>query len=99
MRQQAMPLPSTVPLCQSGHRPQMVTTHGAPHRYRLGGPAPTTFHIECCRCGKATAPSTSRALTESRWTEPTGQHRIPLSHLSRAREQLFAQLARTAHPA
>ncbi|BBJ96692.1 hypothetical protein LLE56_06360 [Xanthomonas campestris] len=67
------------------HQSQLVTTHGAPHRYRISGPAPTTFHIERCRCGKATAPSTSRAVTEGRWTEPTGQHRIPLSHLSRAR--------------
>ncbi|AZR24403.1 hypothetical protein NX81_021465 [Xanthomonas vasicola] len=99
MRQEATPLPPTVPTCQPGHRPQLVTTHGAPHRYRIGGPAPTTFHIECCRCGQATAPSPSRALTESRWTEPTGQHRIPLSHLSRAREQLFAVLALAAHAA
>lgn len=99
MRQEATPLPPSVPECQPGHRPQLVTTHGAPHCYRIGGPAPTTFHIECCRCGKATAPSTSRALTEGRWTEPTGQHRIPLSHLSRAREQLFAHLANAAHAA
>ncbi|WP_244860178.1 hypothetical protein [Xanthomonas arboricola] len=83
----------------AGHRPQLVTTHGAPHRYRIGGPAPTTLHIECCRCGKAIVPSTSRALSESRWTEPAGQHRIPLSHLSRAREQLFAQVAHAAHAA
>ncbi|MCC8671406.1 hypothetical protein LN461_18905 [Xanthomonas arboricola] len=92
-------MPPSVPDCQPGHRPQLVTTHGAPHRYRIGGPAPTTFHIECCRCGKATAPSTSRALTEGRGTEPIGHHRIPLSHLSRAREQLFAHLATAAHAA
>ncbi|RFF37020.1 hypothetical protein DZD52_18955 [Xanthomonas nasturtii] len=45
MRQEAMPLPPSIPECQPGHRPQLVTTDGAPHRYRIGGPAPTTVHI------------------------------------------------------
>lgn len=96
MRQIATPLHPSIPLCAPDHRPQWVETHGAPHRTRVGTPVPVTYHIECCRCGIATRPHTSRALTEARWTDPNGTQRIPLSLLNRAREELAAQITHAA---
>lgn len=91
MYQVAQPLPASIPGCATpGHHPHLVSTRGAPHRARLGAPVQTTWHIECCRCQVATVPHPSRAIAESRWTDPSGAHRIPLCHLSRAREQLDA---------
>ena len=90
MRQFAQPLPATVPGCKPGHHPHLVLTVGAPHRSRLGAPVPPMWHIECCICQVATVPTESRALAESRWADPFGTHRIPLSHLPRVREQLAA---------
>ncbi|UYK82281.1 hypothetical protein NG829_08325 [Xanthomonas sacchari] len=93
MRQIGQALPPSVPGCKPGHHPQIVETHGAPLRQRIGTPLPLLYHIECCRCGIATVPSPSRAIAEGRWVDPNGQHRIPLSHISRAREQAAAALA------
>lgn len=95
MRQISHPLPASIPVCKAGHHPQLVETHGAPQRLRVGGPVPITWHIECCQCGVATVPSTSRARTESRWRDAAGTHRIPLSRLGHAREQALA----APHPA
>ncbi len=96
MRQMSAPLPASVPLCAPGHHPQLVETHGAPVRAAIGTPVPVMYHIECHRCGTATVPCTSRALTEGRWTDPHGLHRIPLSHLSRARAQATSAFATAA---
>lgn len=90
MRQEAIPLPASIPACVEGHHPHLVTTHGAPLRAHVGGPVPVMFHIECCRCQVATVPHPSRAIAESRWTDPSGAQRIPMSHLTRAREQIAA---------
>lgn len=83
MIQYSRPLPAGMPLCAPGHRPQLVQTRGAPTGHRVGTACPPTWHIECHACGRATAPSPSRAITEGRWSEPTA--RIPLSELVRAR--------------
>lgn len=95
--QTALPLPTSVPLCGAGHRPQIVTTHGAPAGHRLGAPCPALFHIECHACGMATVPSPERAIAELRWTrEDTDGYRIPISHLQRYRAQVLANLVREA---
>lgn len=99
MRQSAQPLPAAIPGCQPGHHPQWVETHGAPQRARIGTPVPTTFHIECCRCGIATRPTASRALVESRWTDPFRMHLIPLSQLTQAREQAVSAFVPSARAA
>lgn len=99
MRQTATPLPASVPGCEPGHHPQLVTTHGAPVRHALGGPMPPLHHVECCRCQVATRPHPSRAIAESRWTDPSGHHRIPLSQITRAREEALAALADEARAA
>lgn len=91
MYQVAEPLPASIPGCAvPGHHPHLVRTHGAPASHRLGGAVPVTWHIECCRCQVATVPHPSRAIAESRWTDPAGTHRIPLSQLRRAREEFAA---------
>jgi len=91
MFQVAEPLPSSIPGCtEPGHRPHLVCTRGAPVGHRVGRRVPDTWHIECCRCQVATVPHPSRAIAESRWTDPTGAYRIPLSQLRRAREQFAA---------
>lgn len=99
MRQTAVPLPASVPGCQPGHHPHLVTTHGAPVRHALGGPMPPLHHVECCRCQVATRPHPSRAIAESRWVDPVGLHRIPLSQITRAREEALAALNAQAHAA
>jgi hypothetical protein len=91
MYQLAQPLPPSIPSCaEAGHHPHLVRTQGAPLRHHLGAPVVPTWHIECCRCQVATVPHPSRAIAESRWTDPAGTHRIPLSQLRRAREQFAA---------
>ncbi|MBD9368825.1 hypothetical protein [Xanthomonas sp. XNM01] len=93
MRQIATALPASVPGCgHDGHRPHLVATHGSPAGARVGVHMPTSWHIECCRCQCATVPTLSRAMAESRWTDPARTHHIPLSHLPRARERLAAAL-------
>ena len=84
--QTSRPVPASVPVCQPGHRPQIVTTTGAPNGHRLGAPCPALVHIECHRCGKATVPHESLAIAELRWTrDDLAEMRIPISHLGRAR--------------
>jgi hypothetical protein len=99
VRQTSTPLPASIPTCAPGHRPQWVETHGAPLRVGIGTPVPTTYHIECHRCGLATRPSDSRAITESRWTDPARAHFVPLSNLSQARAQAVSAIATAAHAA
>jgi len=99
VRQTATPLAASVPSCQPGHHPQLVITHGAPVRHALGGPMPPLHHVECCRCQIATRPHPSRAIAESRWIDPSGRQRIPLSQITRAREEALASLAAAAHAA
>lgn len=99
MRQVATPLPASIPTCVPGHHPQWVETHGAPHRARIGTPVPTTFHIECHRCGIATRPTASRALVEGRWTDPARTHLIPLSQLNQAREHAVSAITTAAFAA
>ena len=99
MRQTATPLPASIPGCQPDHHPHLVTAHGAPLGHALGAPTPPLYHVECCRCQLATKPHPSRAIAESRWTEPSGRQRIPLSQISRAREEALAELACAAHAA
>lgn len=93
----ATPLPASVPLCQPGHRPQLVEHRGAPLGHAHGAPCPPLLHIECHRCGLATVPSESRAIAELRWTDPTlaGQL-IPLSRLSQARHRVLSAIPRAA---
>ncbi len=96
MYQVAEALPASIPGCaEPGHHPHLVRTQGAPPRHHIGGPVLPTWHIECCRCLVATVPHPSRAIAESRWTDPAGTHRTPLSQLRRAREQ-FASAALAA---
>ncbi|KAF1697966.1 hypothetical protein CSC62_07410 [Pseudoxanthomonas jiangsuensis] len=91
MRQEAIPLPPDVPTCVADHHPHLVRTYGTPRGANVGAPTPLVmFHIECCRCQVATVPHPSLAITEARWTDPAGTYRIPLSHLTRAREQFAA---------
>lgn len=91
--QSAIPLPSSVPLCADGHKPQFVTTQGAPTGHLLGAPCPPLFHIECHACQLATVPTPNRALAELRWTrEDTAVLRIPISHLKRYRAEVLADL-------
>lgn len=94
MIQHSKPLPADIPVCVAGHRPQLVQTFGAPHGHRVGTPCPPHWHIECCRCGVATVPSPSRALTESRWRDPVA--RIALADLPRVRERIAAAVAAAA---
>ena len=95
MRQTAHPLSASVPLCGAGHRPQIVTTTGAPTGHRLGAPCPALLHIECHACGVATVPSPDRAMAELRWTrDDTAAYRIPISHLGRHRALVLDQLIR-----
>lgn len=97
MMQTGSPLPPSVPSCGHGHRATLVQTWGAPAGHRIGTPAPHMFHIECHRCGLATVPTPSRALAESRWTDPTQAHnRVPISQLPRARQQACAALSNAA---
>jgi len=91
--QTARPVPHSVPLCQPGHRPQIVTTTGAPCGHRLGAPCPPLIHIECHRCGIATVPALNLAIAELRWTrDDLAQQRIPISHLARARGVVLNQM-------
>lgn len=41
------------------HRPQIVTTTGAPTGHQLGAPVPALVHFECHLCRKATCPALS----------------------------------------
>ncbi len=92
--QTASHLPESVPLCGNGHKPQFVTTQGAPTGHQLGSPCPPLFHIECHACGLATIPTPNRALVELRWTrEDTAALRIPISHLQRYRAAVLGELA------
>ena len=92
MIQVSTPLSACVPLCGTGHRPQLVRTRGAPLvGHRIGTPCPDAWHIECHGCRTATAPSPSRAITESRWRDPA--QRIPLSQLRLARERAAVAIA------
>lgn len=97
MQQSSRPCPADIPLCCHGHRPQIVTTLGAPTGHRLGHPCPPLVHIECHMCQKATVPSTSLAIAELRWTDPSmSQLLIPISHLTRARADVLAHLTTKA---
>lgn len=97
MRQIASLLPPSVPACKPGHRASLVETHGTPVGHALGQPCPPMFHIECHQCHLATVPTPHRALAESRWTDATQAHnRIPLSLITRARQQACAQLTHAA---
>jgi len=92
MIQHSQPLPAGVPLCLTGHRPQLVRTCGAPvGGHRVGTPCPDTWHMECHACGIATVPSTSRAVAEVRWRWP--HTHIPLSQLRLARERAAVAIA------
>lgn len=91
--QTARPTPSSIPLCKPGHRPQIVTTLGAPTGHQLGAPCPALIHFECHLCQKATVPSPSLAIAELRWTDPgLAAQLIPISHLARARGDVLARL-------
>jgi len=95
--QVARPCPADVPLCKPGHRPQIVTTTGAPSGHQLGAPCPPLIHIECHQCQLATVPSPSLAIAELRWTDPTkAELLISISHLARARADVLARLATVA---
>ena len=88
MFQVSHPIPTGVPVCRPGHRPQLVETRGAPDGHRVGTPCPPQWHIECFQCSCASVPSPSRAITELRWSTP--EDRIPLSQLRQARERAAA---------
>lgn len=91
--QTARPAPNDIPLCRPGHRPQIITTTGAPMGHQLGTPCPPLVHFECHQCQLATVPSTSLALAELRWTDPSLRgHLISISHLARARSDVLARL-------
>jgi len=95
--QTARPAPNDIPLCMPRHRPQIVTTTGAPLGHQLGQPCPPLVHFECHQCQKATVPSPSLAIAELRWTDPTmAQLLIPISHLTRARADVLAGLSTQA---
>lgn len=95
--QTSIPLPESVPSCGAGHRPQLVTTTGAPAGHQLGAPCPALFHIECHACGVATVPTPERGLVELRWTrDDTATWRIPISHLGRYRALVLDELVRAA---
>ena len=91
--QTARPTPPDIPLCRPGHRPQIVTTTGAPLGHQLGAPCPPLIHFECHQCQLATVPSPSLAIAELRWTDP-GQREelIAISHLARARARVLARM-------
>lgn len=89
--QTSRPTPEDIPLCGLGHRPQIVTTTGAPLGHQLGTPCPPLVHFECHQCQLATVPSTSLAMAELRWTDPGLRDRlISISHLARARANVLA---------
>lgn len=90
MLQIATPLPADIPLCATGHRPQLVETRGAPRGRIAGAIVPSHYHIECCQCRLATVPHISRAVAELRWTQPDNPNRIPLHHLPAARAAVHA---------
>lgn len=91
--QTARPCPASIPLCCPGHRPQIVTTTGAPTGHQLGMPCPALIHIECHLCQKATVPCPSLAIAELRWTDPTlAAQLIPISHLARVRGEVLARM-------
>ena len=97
--QTARPAPASVPLCHPRHRPQIVTTTGAPAGHQLGAPVPALVHFECHLCQKATVPSESLAIAELRWTDPgLAPQLIPISHLDRARSAVLARMP-AAHTA
>ena len=97
--QTARPAPASIPLCRPGHRPQIVTTNGAPTGHQVGAPCPALVHFECHLCQRATVPSVSLAIAELRWTDPDLAHQlIPISHLARARGAVLARLP-TQHAA
>ena len=84
MIQISQPLPADVPVCQPGHRPQLVRTRGAPvYGHQVGTPCPDLWHVECHACGCATTPHPSRAISEGRWR---AAQRFPLSQLRYARD-------------
>ncbi|QDH71862.1 hypothetical protein FKV23_12850 [Lysobacter alkalisoli] len=60
----------------------------------MARPCPPHHHIECHRCGIATVPSPSRAITEARWHDPSAH--IPIHDLARVREQIAAAVANAA---
>lgn len=91
--QTARPAPASIPLCCPGHRPQIVTTTGAPTGHQLGTPCPALVHFECHLCQRATVPSVSLAIAELRWTDPDlAPQLIPISHLARARSDVLARM-------
>lgn len=91
--QTARPAPIDIPLCQPGHRPQIVTNTGAPMGHQLGQPCPPLVHFECHQCRLATVPSPSLAIAELRWTDPSLRDQlISISHLARARAEVLARL-------
>lgn len=95
--QTTRPVPPSVPLCFTGHRPQIVTTTGAPAGHRLGAPCPALIHIECHRCGIATVPALNLAIAELRWTrEDLAHQRIEISHLARERGRVLDSLSLTS---
>lgn len=97
MIQTATPLPAHLSGCQPDHRPQRVETRGTPRSERaLGLPCPPLWHIECVRCGIATVPHPSRAVTEARWRDADTAHRIPLARIAQARALAVAALADAA---
>jgi hypothetical protein len=88
MIQTSRPVADCVPVCVTGHRPQLVETRGMPTGHRVGESCPTHYHIECHTCGQAIEPTPSKALAELRWRSPA--QRFPLSQLRLARLRAVA---------
>lgn len=93
MRQVSHPLPAGLPVCQPGHRPQLVQTHGAPAGHRLGAHCPPQWHVECWGCGISTVPTDREAIALLRWRGTPDLFHIPLSQLTHARARVAAALA------
>ena len=52
-----------------GQSPQLIETRGRQHTdFRLLGAPSCMYHVECGRCGIATAPTWSQMEAERRWT-------------------------------
>lgn len=93
MRQVSHPLPAGTPVCQPGHRPQLVQTLGAPAGHRLGTTSEPQWHVECFQCGISTVPTTRQSIALLHWRGQPDLFHIPLSQLANVRSRVAGAMA------